>query len=367
MASQLAQTAKTVKLSLFVLVLFFFAYIIFTQSLSLVSKIIAARQPAKTEPATVGFGRLTSLNLSSHLLAGESPSYHLETITGGLPPLPDKAKVFKFIEPQPTFLALERARGLAKKLGFQTVAKEISPTLYFWQEDEKSLRANTVTNNFEIDTDLTQLTLSLGDLPSPGEITATAKNYLKSRGLLRSGFDLGSQEANLIKKTEDGLSRALSLSEASLARVDFFRAVKEGDRVIPILPTNPKKGLIELYYTGTKGNPFPKIKYTVWDFDFTQSQTYPLRPLTVVWEEIKSNAGFITHLQLLGSDSLEDLDSLNLSEIFIRQVYLAYLDNEKIQKFLQPIYVFEGDGKTGEGQTAEVTIYFPAVDPAWVE
>lgn len=366
MASQLAQTAKTVRTLLVGFVALFILYIVFTQLFGVISKVIISRKPPKVEPPSVAFGKLPKLALKSLILTGEVPNYSLETTTGTLPQMPTKINVYKFVEPQASFLSLERTKNLAKKLDFVTLPKEISPSLYFWQEGNKSLRANTVTGNFEIDSDISQMTLSVGDLPSPGEIKSTAKGYMDGKGLLRSGFEIGSQEVVLIKKSGLALSKAVSLSETSLARIDFFRSLKAGDDVtIPILPQNPKKGLVELYYVGD-GN-FPKVRYTAWDFDFEKGETYPLRSINSAWEDVKNNRGFITYLQYQGSDSLESLNSLSLIDIYIRKIYLAYFDDENIQNFLQPIYVFEGDGKDGDGQAVDVSIYLPAVDPSWVE
>lgn len=366
MASQLAQTAKTFRAVLVGFIAFFILYIVFTQIFTVISKVVISRQPKKLEPPSVAFGKLPKLALKSLALTGEAPNYSLETTTGTLPQLPAKISIYKFVEPQASFLSLERTKNLAKKLGFVTLPKDISPSLYFWQEENKSLRANTVTGNFEIDSDISQITLSVGDLPSPGEIKSMTKGYMDGKGLLRSGFEIGSQEVVLIKKNGSTLSKAISLSETSLAKIDFFRGLKAGDdNTIPVLPQNPKKGLIELYYVG--GSNFPKVKYTVWDFDFEKGETYPLRSISSTWEDIKNNRGFITYLQHQGSDSLESLNSLSLLDIYIRKIYLAYFDDENIQNFLQPIYVFEGDGKDGDGQAVDISIYLPAVDPSWIE
>lgn len=366
MASQLAQTAKTFRAVLVSFIVFFILYIAFTQIFGVISKVVISRQPKKIEPPSVAFGKLPKLALKSLTLTGETPNYSLETTTGTLPQLPDKISIYKFVEPQTSFLSLERTKNLAKKLGFVTLPKEISPSLYFWQDENKSLRANTVTGNFEIDSDISQITLSVGDLPSSGEIKSMTKGYMDGKGLLQSGFEIGSQEVVLIKKNGLTLSKAISLSETSLARIDFFRSLKaEDDNTIPVLPLNPKRGLVELYYVG--GSNFPKVKYTVWDFDFEKGETYPLRSISSTWEDIKNNRGFITYLQHQGSDSLESLNSLSLLDIYIRKIYLAYFDDESIQNFLQPIYVFEGDGKDEEGQAVDISIYLPAVDPSWIE
>lgn len=366
MASQLAQTAKVVRTMLVGFIAFFILYIVFAQIFGIISKIIISRQPPKVDPPSVAFGKLPKLALKSLTIEGNPPNYSLETTTGTLPQMAAKANIYKFSEPQASFLSLERTKSMAKKLGFETLPKEISSSLYFWQNGDKSLRANTVTGNFEIDSDISQMTLSVGDMPSPGEIKSTAKGYMDGKGLLRSGFEIGSQEVVLIKKSGLALSKAISLSETSLGRVDFFRGIKGNEDVnIKVLPQNPKKGLVELYYVG--GSNFPKVKYTVWDFDFEKGETYPLRSISSSWEDIKNNKGFITYLQYQGSDSLESLNSLSLSDVYIRKIYLAYFDDENIQNFLQPIYVFEGDGKSSDGKAADIVIYLPAVDPSWIE
>jgi len=65
--------------------------------------------------------------------------------------------------------------------------------------------------------------------------------------------------------------------------------------------------------------------------------------------------------------SLEPPTDVSLGKVFIRKIYLAYFDDEDLQKYLQPIYVFDGEGNDPQGTTYSVTFYVHAVDPAWVE
>jgi hypothetical protein len=88
------------------------------------------------------------------------------------------------------------------------------------------------------------------------------------------------------------------------------------------------------------------LEYTLWPVSQENSATYPLKSGEEAFEELKNGGGAI----ILGGNQVEAA---------IRKVYLAYLDTKEYQDFLQPIFVFEGDG----GFVA----YVAAVQDSWTK
>jgi hypothetical protein len=80
--------------------------------------------------------------------------------------------------------------------------------------------------------------------------------------------------------------------------------------------------------------------------DYSQVHTYPLRTTDSAWRILQAGEGFIA------KKGTQDA-------AIIRQVYLGYFDSYEEQSYLQPIYVFEGDGG--------FLGYVPALDPKFIQ
>jgi hypothetical protein len=63
------------------------------------------------------------------------------------------------------------------------------------------------------------------------------------------------------------------------------------------------------------------------DNDFA---TYPLKSIVSAWNELTGGGGYIA--KRAGSN------------VTVRKAYLAYYESNDPQDFLQPVFVFEGDG-----------------------
>lgn len=74
---------------------------------------------------------------------------------------------------------------------------------------------------------------------------------------------------------------------------------------------------------------------------------YPLLTATQAWDEFKKGKSF--------SENVSKFVSVSVSKMF-----LAYWESKNFQPYLQPVWVFEGNGKTEEGKE----FYFQALLPA---
>jgi len=315
--------------------------------------------PPPETPPTVGFGKLPKLRLPSLEINGD-PTYLLETPTGQLPQFDDRANVVAMQPTQPTLLGEQKARELARALDFGGEG-ELSTDKKFltFQDstDDRTLTVNVTTQNFTLTTSFARISsIPRGSAPSSPEAVQEAQNILSRLGLHKFGFEVGNQTTSFMIANSQGTSIAGSLSEAHLTEVNFFRSLTEvGDQNYPIVPANPKAGLIQIWVTTElkpEINNILGIVYNAQEAEINKIriETYPLRDMTSAWEEVKSGRG----TAYIGST--EDLRTVQ-----INSVTLAYFDDAVHQEYLQPIYVFSGVAKTASNKEVEFVAYSQAV------
>lgn len=320
--------------------------------------------PPQTPPPEVAFGKLPALSVPNlPLKEGATPEYILDTKTGRLPKnLPDRLKVYKITPSAPSPLSGERAKELAAKLGFRGDPQRLSSNEYRWEDSKKkrSLNVDITTGHFSLETDITQLTdLSLGSPPTTASAVERAKNFLQNLGLLSGDYAEGRQETAYLKVEGETLRKVQSLSEAHLTRADFFRQIEEQ----PILGPRPYEGLINVILSEAD-NPF--VLYHYWPLDAEQGSTYPLKVPAQVWKELAEGQARVVFLGPLKGDPYTSYAPLEPETVYVREIYLAYFDSEKLQDFLQPVYVLEGLGVTPQKQQLKYIAYIPAVSGDWV-
>jgi len=309
-----------------------------------------ARHPLPSAPPDVAFGKLPAIEFSSGAKKPQK-EFILQTVSSNLPKMPDRAKVFFVIPQENQLLALEKTNRLAKNLGFSSEPEKIREDLYRYRNQSLKtiLTINPLTKTFLFQYPYLQdQTLATLPLPPQKEIINAAKRFLEKTG--RNHDDLSPEKAETIlwKITSDGKQLAPSLSEANLVQVNFFREdIEDQHRVYP---QDPKNSNVSVLVSGDNhgSREIVETKYTYFYIDKEKSATYPLKPISQAWEELKS-----------GDYHLAKLDSQPTgSNIPVRQIYLAYLDPHYPTNFLQPIYVFEGDyGFFG---------FVPAISIEWV-
>lgn len=321
--------------------------------------------PPPEPPPTVGFGKLPQLRLPSLPIEG-TPTYILDTATGALPEFDDRAKVVAITGSQPTLLGEEKARDLAKDLDFGREGT-LSPdkkTLTFQDvPDGRTLAVDVTTQNFNLSTRLDRIRLlPKGSAPPGPEATKKAQEILARQGLLKFGFETGSQTTLFRAAGPDTAAEVGSISEAHFTEVNFFRSLTEvSAQAYPILPPDPRQGIIQVWVT-TGLRPeilnILRITYRAQEtkLDKTRVETYPLRNVSEAWEEIKNRQG----VAFVGTKA-------PLTAVQITRVELAYFEDPIYQKYLQPIYVFSGVAKGTDNQEAEFIAYSQAVSTDWIE
>lgn len=373
MPSQLAQTAKVTRVAFFGSIVLIIAYLILSQVFGLIFGYLNSLRPKQEIAATVGFGKLPQPNFRGYKLSGTYPTVELDNTTGELPPMPSKIEVYPIVQPKSSYLALDKAKDLSKRLGFSVDPQNLSSNIYYWEEGSRNLKMNIFTQSSVLDTDISKLVIAIGELPQITDIKTVALSLLSGKGLLENGYLDGEIKVQLAAVDNGNIVKAVSPGDASLAIINFYRTLKDptakdNKDLPPLMPPDANQGNIRLLaYFPNKSLEIVRLSYNNWEIDKSRSETYPLRSLALAWQEVVGGTAVISSLVNKSSPSLQLGSEMSLTKIFIRNIYLAYFDDEDLQKYLEPIYVFEGEGRDAQNLAYDFTAYAPALDPKWIE
>lgn len=301
--------------------------------------------PAPPAP-TVKYGKLPNINFPPD--TGAKPvQYILETIAGGLPNLAQIGRVYVVGINKSRLATLDRFKGRIRPLGFTTkeidvndfTSKFIHPTL------AADLVVDIIANGFSYRLDWTRESqiYDSHSIPIGNSAVNEARNFLSNLGLLPGDLASGMGKFSYLTATGSAMIPTEAVVNANFVRVDLFRASKDELQVVtPAADTSPvyviisglggDKRVVEAgyHYSGTLDNDFG---------------TYPLRGVDKAWQQLQAGQGHIA--KRAGERAI------------VRRVSVAYYESDRPQGFLQPVYVFEGDG----GFTA----YVPAVAEEYIQ
>ncbi len=366
----LTDTAHFFRRALVIGGLVLFGYFILNFGFGLIINLIS---PAPKHPLIVAearFGKLPQPNLGT----GNQPpkdgtvTYTLETISGGFPSLPAALPVFAVTLPKVNLLVTQRAVDTAARLGFDKEAQTLTPIDYLWSQPDRqqTLKMNILTGNFTLTPNLeTALVFPPGKLPQSEGLALGARNWIANSRALDKSFSENGMVVTELKLAGNQLVKAASYSEAEVARVDFFREVTYNGEAYRLLTSKPQESLLYILFGGGRGDPY-LISSTIWNYDLEKGSTYPIKPPEAAWKELKTGLGTVVALT---KDNLTESPISRLAEvttITIRGVSLAYFDEEVMQNYLQPIYVFSGQADLKNGDHLSIVVYVPAVNTQWL-
>ena len=300
--------------------------------------------PAKLQPATVAFGKLPRFDLS----IGEKPpanvSYKLETVSGELPQLPTFAKVFTIADFESSFGDLERTKAKALRIGFTQEPVEVSLGIAKFvdpQREDKVLKIETASENFILNSNYLNnpeiLTKRAGSVDSA---KSAASVFFKEFDLDIGAFPEKDIETRKLKIETGGLRETLALSDANLIEVIFRRS--DFDK-LPVLSAQAEKPQVWALVSQGKIVAASLNIANIQKFKFA---TYPLKDIRKAFEDLQAQRAAFNKKMPEG-------------EIVIKEITLGYIESEKENHFLQPVYLFRGSDN--------LTIYVGALDDLWIE
>jgi hypothetical protein len=165
-----------------------------------------------------------------------------------------------------------------------------------------------------------------------------ADTFIKAFGLPENDFTKDKTTTTFHKIEAGKLADAASLGGANLIQVNFGRTSIDKLEVYPINYLRPNVWLLVSRDNVVLGNK------NITNFARHKFSTYPLKGVQKAFEELKAGRGAFN----------KKFDGNNFT---VRDVDLAYLETEKPQGFLQPVYAFKSDDN--------LLAFVPAVDSAW--
>ena len=371
----LTTTARTTKKVFKAAVIFMVVYILGKYLILPGSREIwLAMFPPKDPPNPI-YGLLDPLELIQIKITNtKPPKMSLFTRTGKLPVgLPTKLPVYKYVPKQVSYSAGKRASEHAQILGFSDMwlSTDLKGNVYKWINP---------TNNAQLEIDIKTNKLQkriphavLYGRLTPGAFNKfgaveQAKTILQTLGKWDDPlYKTGKQTAEFGTIEVDGIRYTSFQGEAEVTRVDFFRKIDK----YPVVGPKYKEGLIQVTVAKPQEElplfETPQMYYEARQIDTAHnSATYPLIPVSLAWSEIQKGNGVISNVLPSNLSKFDKYDPVEITEIIITKIFLAYYDDGGTQQYIQPIYVFEGNYTGPHDTKGTIALYYPAVDGNYV-
>ncbi len=316
---------------------------------SLATAAIAAYRAAHPPytPPNIRYGLLPKIVFPKKKF--DPKSFSLELANDSWPSFSDQARVYEIYRPNNSFLALEQDTKTAANLGFKDKPELLSEGVYQFQNSQtnKTLVMNVLDGSFKLTYPYTQdqLLLNPEKMPSKEEAIAYAKNFLQTADKYSQDIDEGEKKVSFWKIEIDGLKSVSSLAQSNVVRVDFFR--KSIENGFKIVSSKPGQASISVLVSGSgmEAKRIIEVDYKYCQIGRDSYGSYPIKSPKNAYEDLKAGNYW----------PLSDVTASNLT---IRQVSLAYFEPVSLTNFLQPVYVFEGDGS--------FAAYIPAIENKYI-
>jgi hypothetical protein len=109
------------------------------------------------------------------------------------------------------------------------------------------------------------------------------------------------------------------------------------------------------------------MKSYINEIDQQTEATYPIISPSDAWKFIEENRGALVSVMPENTTLLVPYTPVQIEEVYINNIYLAYYDGNSRQDYLQPVYVFEGTYTTSGTAGGSISLYYPAVDPVYIK
>lgn len=262
--------------------------------------------------------------------------FSLDTIEGAPVTATETAKVFFLPQFNPRFGYREKIYLIAKSFGFNTevVKHKLVDKLATFTDEEKTLSIDISNFNFKFDRKVDNELFSSSQLtiPSKPEIENKAIDFLKKIG--RYPDELGQGTTDVIYlKYNPGNQNFVNVEKRDLAQlveVDFYRPNVDDFSIVTPKFFTSQNYVIMIF----EGSDYKVIKSQIAFFEKSDEQVgiYPIKTGDQAWAELNNGKGII----VAGTDGQKN--------IVIKSMELGYFDPDTYQNYLQPVYVFLGEG-----------------------
>ncbi len=297
-----------------------------------IKKLYLTLRPPPPPPPTVRYGKLPILKFPE-ADGSYKPEYKLETIDGKLPILPVVAKAYLVDVNKSRLLELDRIKNKAKVLGFVNDPEKIDDQVYKFVHSTlpATLTVNVIYNSYayKYNWAVDQSLYGGQNAPNPDQAFLEAKGFFQGLGILSSDLSGGIPKTTFFLAQPPEMVPSRSLSEANFVRVDLFRS--QLDKMAFVTPKAQTSPVYAIFSGSTdRGKRVIAAEYAYSKIIEGEFSTYPLRGVDEAWQELQKGNGYVA--------------AASSQTVTVRNVYLAYFESDQPQEFIQPVYVFEGDG-----------------------
>ena len=248
--------------------------------------------------------------------------------------------------------AIKIAQQLATNLNI-TVEPVRDARSVSWSENSTSL-------TYDIDSNRLVYSRSFVSNPTNTNVTPDnaekiAKSFIEKMPLSLKNYKT---VVALLKNDGSNFVSAENIEMADAFEVDFYEMIDN----YSIFGQNPKVGSITIIID--KSGNLLKLETRLADIDFKSFANYPLKSINVASQDVK-NKGVVVETKIPAVDPLIG-EVLSIRSINLADVQLAYFRDIR-EKFIIPIYVYEGSLILTDGRQGTATVYLAAVEDRYFQ
>ncbi len=319
-----------------ILGILFFLIIFYAIQLTLV--VVESRKPVSLYINPI-FNQIKKPYLSEASPSG-SLKYTLDTIDGKPITATKSAQVLFMPQAETKFGYREKLYLIAKSLGFNTESSgyRLIGSQASFSEPKQKLTIDIRNFNFDYRYSFENDKSVFENVRTPNQEESIEKavEFLQTAGRYPQELSQGKTNVVFLKyDTENNSMGVLSSNlEANLVEVDFYRPdIVANPNPIPVVSPkyfNSQNYVLMMFKNdGTYKVLRAQVKF--YDRSAEQIGVYPLRSGEQAYDDLKKGKGFV-------------IAQPQTTDVTIRKMFLGYFDPDVYQEYLQPVYVFLGDG-----------------------
>jgi len=299
--------------------------------------------PAPLVPAQI-FGKLPQVKFPEQNKT--LSEYKIDTITGRLPLLPDRMRVYKTVEIEPNLFALQNVRASLRTYGFTFGEKEIDPLekTYTWQNSYGNIiKFNTLKNTFEIfPNPQLQLPPSGVNFSEDGQAQKYVQTFLSNLNQDTSDIDFGKTQVAYFKIESSGVEKVNKELLANTAQINLFQSdmaidpllifdkkIEKLSLVYPVLSENQTSTMSFVVRLTPNGPIISQARYLHYQINPNNFSDYPIKPIETAFEDLQNGRAYY-------------LGSTTQPQVGITNVTLGYYMGPDVQNYVVPVIIFEG-------------------------
>jgi len=266
--------------------------------------------------------------------------YTLDTVEGKPIVATKSAKVLFMPQAETKFGYRERLYLIAKSLGFDTEASgyRLLESQATFSEPNQKLIIDIKNFNFEYSYLFEDDETIFEEVKTPNyeESIEKAVEFLQTAGRYPQEISQGKTNVVFLKYDSENNSMAVLNNnlEANMVEVDFYRPdIDANPNAVPVVSPKYFNSQNYVLMIFKKDGSYKVLRAQVKFFDRSPEQIgiYPLRSGDQAYRDLQKGKGFI-------------VAQPQTTNVTIRKMFLGYFDPDVYQEYLQPVYVFLGDG-----------------------